>query len=165
MDLFSVVRINEKSDDKKVTINSNQPEGTQLCTFSGPIIKYEDTKELGCKESYALQVSKESYRLLDPPFRYFNHSCEPNCGLTPTLDLILIKAVEKGEELTYDYSTTMMERDWKMKCACKKDSCRKVIKDFDKLPEDLQKYYLDLNVVQGYIIEVLAKNTSGNNVL
>jgi hypothetical protein len=152
--LFSV---RSEENEKKIVADKAIPTGTELCFFSGPIIDYDVTKDLGEKESYALQVSKNCYHLLDPPFRYFNHSCDPNCGLMPDLKLITIKPARQGEELTYDYSTTMMERDWKMKCSCGKPNCRKIITDFDKLPADLQQKYLDLNIVQEYIVKALKK--------
>ncbi len=148
--LFSV---RSHKNEKKVVADVNIPAATTLCNFNGPVIDYDITKGLGKKESYALQVGKDTYYLLDPPFRYFNHSCEPNCGLTPDLQLVSIRSIESLEELTYDYSTTMLERDWQMKCKCGKPGCRKIITDFDKLPTDLQKKYLGLNIVQEYIVK------------
>jgi len=152
--LFSV---KTEGDDRSIIADCDIAVNTELCLFTGPVIDYEITKDLDEKESYALQVSKDSYHLLDPPFRYFNHSCDPNCGLTPDLKLIAIKPISVGEELTYDYSTTMMERDWKMKCSCGKSNCRKIISDFDKLPREVQTKYLELNIVQDYIRKALNK--------
>jgi hypothetical protein len=153
----------EKSGDRKIIAQKDLPADTVLCRFWGPLISYEDTKALKQKESYALQISRESYRLLDPPYRYFNHSCDPNCGLNPALDLILIKPVKAGEELRWDYSTSMMERDWKMACTCGKPNCRKVISDFDKLPVSVQEYYINLNVVQAYILKAIMQDRRMRN--
>ena len=141
--------------ERRVIASKAMAADTLLCRFWGPLIGYDATKALGPNESYALQVSPGSYRLLDPPYRYFNHSCEPNCGLNPALDLVLIKAVKEGEELSWDYSTSMLERDWQMPCRCGKPSCRKRIGDFDKLPEALRKFYIDLNVVQAFILKAI----------
>jgi hypothetical protein len=154
-DLFS---IKVEGEERKIVACCDIEPNSELCVFTGPIIDYDITKDLGEKESYALQISKNSYHLLDPPFRYFNHSCEPNCGLTADLKLITIRSVDNGEELTYDYSTTMMERDWQMKCSCGEPKCRRVIRDFDKLPADLQSKYLELKIVQNYIREALDDN-------
>ena len=83
-----------------------------------------------------------------------NHSCEPNTGLkfSPLgIILIAIKDIEMGEEITWDYSTTLFENSWKMLCDCKKGACRKVISDFTVLDKDLQKKYNDLGVIPPYI--------------
>src|SRR4051812_26640182 len=82
------------------------PEGSVICKFTGKPMLYEETKNLGEIESYALQTDNEFYLFLDEPARYFNHSCEPACGLTPDLQLIALRDISKGEELNYDYSTT-----------------------------------------------------------
>lgn len=129
--------------------------GEELCTFTGKPVYFEETLKLGVKESFALQVAKELYILLDEPYCYFNHSCEPNCGVTTDLRLVAIKPIQKNEELRWDYSTSMMERHWTMKCICKKENCRKVVADFTTLSKKTQKYYLDNNVVQGFIVDML----------
>ena len=131
-------------------------EGTLILTFSGQAMLYEETKALHDQESFALQRGPDFYLFLDEPARYFNHSCEPNCGLRD-LDLIALREIAAGEELSYDYSTTMLERDWNLKCNCGKQSCRGVVNDFDRLPLVRQNYYLEKQVVQDFIIERLKK--------
>ncbi len=156
MMISNLFKVETQSDDeRRVLAKKDLMPDTVLCRFWGPLVAYRDTKSLGHKESYALQVSSNSYRLLDPPYRYFNHSCEPNCGLTPALDLVVIKPIKEGEELCWDYSTSMLERDWQMPCSCGKPGCRKKIGDFDKLPESLQEFYMNLNVVQAFIVEAV----------
>lgn len=129
--------------------------GEELCVFSGEPVNFEETLEMGNKESFAFQVGNDLYIFLNAPYRYFNHSCEPNCGITPDLKLVTIKQIENNEELRWDYSTSMMEHHWTMKCKCKKETCRKVVADFITLPKKTQQYYLDNNVVQGFIVEML----------
>src|SRR4051812_9331223 len=51
--LFSVT---SKGDERKVISDTDIISDILLCTFTGPIIDYEVTKDLGKKESYALQV-------------------------------------------------------------------------------------------------------------
>lgn len=153
----SLFRVEASHQERKIVAEKDLPADTLLCRFWGPLISYSDTKSLNQKESYALQVSPDTYRLLDPPYRYFNHSCEPNCGLTPALDLIIIRPVKQGEELCWDYSTSMLERDWNMTCHCGKTLCRKVIGDFDRLPAPLQQFYISLNCVQAFILQALSR--------
>jgi SET domain-containing protein len=150
-----VIEVLQKDNNRKVHATQAIEKGTEICKFTGELIDYKKTLELGNKESFALQIEKDVYIFLDEPFRYFNHSCEPNCGLTPELKLITLKDIDKNEELRYDYSTTMLEHHWTMKCECKKPNCRKIITDFDKLPKVTQKKYIDLNIVQDFIIREL----------
>lgn len=47
----------------------------------------------------------------------------------------------------------MSEKNWTMKCYCNAPNCRGEIKDFDTLPSELQRYYLDLGIVQNFIVQ------------
>lgn len=85
---------------------------------------------------------------------FFNHSCDPNSGLKingKEVFLVAIKDIKKGDEICWDYSTTMDEDDWEMNCNCGSKSCRGRIRDFKYLPSDIQKKYLDLGIVPEYI--------------
>ncbi len=73
---------------------------------------------------------------------YINHSCNPNSGLiikNEKVNLIAIKNIKNGKEITYDYSTTINEDNWKMRCNCGSKICRKIIKDFKYLPKNIKK--------------------------
>src|SRR5215204_514310 len=85
-------------------------EGTPICSVKGRSISFKETLLLGDRESHALQVHLDKYILCEPPFLYSNHSCEPNCGLNSDLELFTLKSIKKGEELFWDYSTSMLER-------------------------------------------------------
>ena len=73
--------------------------------------------------------------VLEPstPFRFLNHSCEPNCELMlwkertvggkklSRLWLLTIRDIEEGEEMTIDYAWP--EED-PIRCLCGAESCR-----------------------------------------
>ncbi len=83
-----------------------------------------------------------------------NHSCDPNAGLKFTnfgVVLIGIKEIAEGEEITWDYSTTIFENSWKMRCDCRTSLCRKTVGDFALLDESVQKKYADLGIIPPYI--------------
>lgn len=83
-----------------------------------------------------------------------NHSCEPNAGLKFSDEevlLVAMKDIAEGDEITWDYSTTMFENTWKMRCDCRKASCRKIIGDFTLLDPGLQEQYRDLGVIPPYL--------------
>jgi hypothetical protein len=148
--------IEETGQGMGVRAACNMNAGEVLCNISGPSIGYTETVLMGRHESYCLQVGINKYIKPCYPFYLFNHSCEPNCGINEHLQLITLRGIEKNEQLCWDYSTSMLERGWEMKCSCKQTNCRGVIKDFDKLPGALQQYYLDQHIVLPYIREYLS---------
>jgi len=125
--------------------------GTVLCRLEGRELNFEETVALKEKESHSLQIDFDKYILCEPPFLYSNHSCNPNCALNHHLELFALKEIKKGEELVWDYSTSMLERHWTMQCACGEGNCRNTVTDFDLLPRDIQEKYLDLNIVLPFI--------------
>jgi len=85
----------------------------------------------------------------DPPFRFVNHSCEPNCEFDWIDDeaesdkgddlpfsrrvyLIAVRSIEPGEELTIDYN---WPADAAIPCNCQAPSCRGWIVDETELSE------------------------------
>jgi len=156
--MYDIIDVSEGRFGKKVLANTAIGKNMPVFRFTGKPMNFEETRKLGDKESFGLQVGDDHYIYLDEPARYINHSCDPNCGVTPALDLVTIRDVREGEELTYDYSTTMLERHWTMKCKCGSKNCRKVVRDFDQLPTETRDRYLNLGVVQRYIVEALQKN-------
>ncbi len=149
---YRLVDVQEGKHGKKVVAARGLAEGSTIMHFTGTPMNFQET--LAQKdESFALQVSDDKYLYLDKPFRFINHSCEPNCGVTPDLQLVTLYNVAEGDELTYDYSTTMLENSWQMECTCGSKTCRKIIRDFNTLPPHLQNYYMGRNVVQDYILK------------
>ncbi len=72
---------------------------------------------------------------------YTNHSCEPNAGIKGQILLVAMKDIQKDEEITFDYGTTLFGINFKMICKCGKQTCRKIITSDDwKIPE-MQKRY------------------------
>ena len=96
-----------------------------------------------------LQISRLIYIDLDELSRTFNHSCDPNCGIRQENKLFAIRDIHPGEELTYDYSTTVPRYKswWKMRCHCKSKNCRKIISSYNKIPKKQLQKYRDLNVL------------------
>lgn len=99
-ELFSIIDVEEGRLGKKVNAALSIPRSTVIARFTGRIIDLKKSKQLGNQESFAFQVQHDRYVYLDPPYCYVNHSCDPNCGVTPGLELIALKNIAKGEELT-----------------------------------------------------------------
>lgn len=133
----------------------NIPAFTSICSIKGRSVRFKETLLLGEKESHSLQVGIDQYVLCESPFLYSNHSCNPNCAINNNLQLFTLCTIKKDEELFWDYSTSMLERHWTMKCSCGQNNCRKVVSDFDLLPPLLQQQYINMNIVLPFILEEL----------
>jgi hypothetical protein len=127
-----------------------------ICEFTGSIHTKEEYARLHdpCNNHF-LQIDEGHF--LGPSNEVddlFNHSCNPNCGLEyrdGVIRLVAIRPIQKGEELTFDYSTTMDEDCWEMECRCGEENCRRLVRDFKHLPYEVQQKYLVLGVVPGFI--------------
>lgn len=76
-----------------------------------------------------------------------NHSCDPNMGFNNKGDMVLIKNVKAGEELTQDYGFSVTDPKCKMRCRCGSKNCRKIITGNDwKNPEFFKKNKKYMNV-------------------
>jgi hypothetical protein len=142
---------------KGLFATENIRRGSIITNVSGSAMKFEEAASLGEKESYPFQVGLSEYICPNQHtiWQYINHCCEPNCGVNENFEIIAIRNIKNGEELFYDYSTTMLEKHWTMKCLCNKQSCRHIIADFDTLLPETQQYYLNKGVVQQFIKQFL----------
>lgn len=108
-----------------------------------------------------IQVGKDRWILPNNETRFLNHSCEPNMGFSGNGVFIAIRKIYKGEELTFDYSTSEVDPDWEINCLCGTPSCRKVISGNDMFDESLglaKKY-------KGYLPPFVVKEISKRSLL
>ncbi|MBI2043841.1 SET domain-containing protein-lysine N-methyltransferase [Candidatus Pacearchaeota archaeon] len=99
--------------------------------------------------------------------RLINHSCDPNSFVKGKNELIALKDITKGEEITYDYSTTMNDNEKEIErmegklviypCNCKSRKCRNTIDQFKTLPKEIQEYYLKNNFAPDFILRKFQK--------
>lgn len=129
------------------------PAGATILIFTGEMLHLDEVLSSGRDECYPLQVGPQTYLDLDARSRIVNHSCSPNAGLRADRILVALRDIRFGEEICYDYSTTMSERRWTMQCRCQAPNCRGTVGDFHQLPMSLQEHYLQLGVVQSFIVE------------
>ena len=136
--------------------------GEFLFRFSGPVITLAEAIKKGEAEGNVLQVAAWAYIDLEPPGVFANHSCQPNAGVRDGVCGYALRHIRPGEEILYDYSTTISERRWTMQCKCGTPACRGVIGDFHDLPLELQRRYLAIGIVQPFIVgEVQSSQDAG----
>ena len=69
-----------------------------------------------------------------------NHSCDPNCGIRGSLQIIAMRAIQPGEEITFDYAMCESS-DYTMPCQCGSPKCRRSITGEDWRRKDLRRRY------------------------
>ena len=123
--------------------------GSVIGTVKGK--KLPDNQETSKKfgEHYLHPISHSKVILNSNFTKYTNHSCEPNCGLKKGIRIVAMKDIKKDEEITINYN--VLEYDWKMKCNCGSKNCRKIIRGYKYLPENLKERY------KGFISPYLLK--------
>ena len=148
-----LIEIRPSKFGRGVFAKTNIPAHTIICPVTGPELNFSDTILLGDRESHSLQIDIDKYILCDPPFLFSNHSCNPNCAVSGELNFYTLKDIKADEELLWDYSTSMLERHWQMPCACGSADCRKLVRDFDLIPVNLQQQYINMNIVLPFILK------------
>jgi hypothetical protein len=148
-----MVRIGQSWLGRSVFANAPIPAGTRILEVTGPILR-QPPHAVSCN---LVQVGHHQYVDISAPVIFVNHSCEPNAGIRGDLWLVSIRAIEAGEQITFDYSTTMQENYWTMECDCRSPLCRNSVADFCLLPKARRHFYLSLGVVQPFIVRALSR--------
>jgi SET domain-containing protein len=125
--------------------------GEMILRLSGRRYEREDPIHSTPSGANLLQTGRRTYIMLEPPGVFANHSCDPNAGIAGNRRLVAIRPIADGDEIRFDYSTTMAEDLWTMVCRCGAPGCRGVVTDFRLLPSDIKSRYLHLGVVQRFI--------------
>jgi hypothetical protein len=139
--------------------------GDLIFYVNGSLVSYEDGLKLPCGGDHTVQIGPNLYVNPQFPSKYINHSCDPNAGIADDLRIIAIKPIERDEQVCFDYSTCVLERSWTMECACGSKNCRGIIGDFDGLPPALQKSYVEMGIVQPFIMEAVFKRRAAGRSL
>lgn len=147
------IELKECKHGKGLFATETIQEGELIFFVNGRIVTYEEGLRLPCGGDHSVQIGPDLY--VDPqyPSKYINHSCEPNAGIRDDLSVVAIRRIEPGDEVTFDYSTCILERAFRLKCECGEANCRGWIGDFDELSEETKLKYIRLGVVQPFIMD------------
>jgi SET domain-containing protein len=127
--------------------------GTDILWFVGPVLTLAEVRAKGSAAANALQIEANLYLDLQEPGRLVNHSCDPNSGVFDGVRLVALRNLIPGEEVRFDYSTTVAD-GWTMRCACRSSHCRGVVRAFLTLPESRRTWY----AVRGCVLPCLLDN-------
>jgi SET domain-containing protein len=113
-------------------------------------------------EDDILQIGIRTYYDLDALSRSINHSCNPSTGVRGTSELFALRDIKSGEQITYDYSTTVAPTDWLMLCKCGEKNCRKRIGDIRSIPKKQLAWYVERGALQNYMKPILSAIASNS---
>ncbi len=149
------VCIRQAKQGKGVFALHKHAKGEIIMRFCGQILEGDHLPEpYDSVDDHYVQIGPNTF--MGPSGKeddYVNHSCDPNAGLIISEDavtLVAIKPIDVGDEITWDYSTTMSGDDWQMQCECGSPQCRGIVNNFETLPKQLQEKYTKLGVVPYY---------------
>ena len=101
-------------------------------------IKGKVISEPGYGSDYCMDLGAGDVMEPRAPFRFLNHSCEPNCELIILEDtdssqmcLYAVQSIKPNDEMTIDYG---WEADAAIPCRCGAATCRGWIVSRDQLP-------------------------------
>jgi uncharacterized protein len=148
---------------KGVFAGEDIKKGRAIRFFDGEIISRKECIERVAKGKLgnddSLPIGGGSYVVLDPISFTFNHSCNPNSGFRKRSELFALRDIKKGEEIAYDYSSTVGSDTppelWTMKCECGSKNCRKKLSYVLSIPQKQLEKYQKLGALQDHIITEL----------
>jgi hypothetical protein len=110
------------------------------------------------EEDMFLQIGPETYLgaagdVLDQA----NHSCDPNAGVLVgggLVALVAIRNIATGEEILWDYSTSVDGSTdlWEMDCRCGSKGCRGRVGAFQRLPDAIRTKYTVARIVPDWLL-------------
>jgi len=113
------------------------PSGTLILQMTGQTYRSQDIPP----DCLAMQIGDDLWLCSDGNSLddCLNHSCDPNTGfLHHDPVLYALRDIVPGEELVWDYSTSISEPGWTLDCLCGSKSCRRVILPFGELSHEDQ---------------------------
>ena len=92
-----------------------------------------------------VQWDADTHLKMDAPFEVVNHSCDPNCGIKVNrfegYNLVAMRDIEAGEEITFDYCMTELIISAFTDCHCESAHCRERVHGGSQLAAEVMKKY------------------------
>ena len=122
--------------DKGRGVFARQPirAGERIVAIEGWLAKGDELDE----DWFALQVGPDLWLCSDGESLddCINHSCAPNAGFTTGEPVLFaLRDIAVGEEVGWDYSTSLAEAGWFLECCCGAANCRKIVRAWGELTD------------------------------
>ncbi len=140
-------RVIENSYGKALVATRDLPAGTIVQQFRGDVIPYSEVPPE--KKNYVICVGdkqEDKWIASDTDAIRANHSCDPNCRIDDSLNLVTIRNVRQNEELTFSYNLLDENEDdpeyfwdntWNFECKCGAVNCQGYINRYVSLEKVL----------------------------
>jgi SET domain-containing protein len=115
--------------------------GEVVAAFDGILLGFSSDKWTDDTLNHAIQCGPALWRDATGIARLINHSCEANCGIKDYFNIVAMRTIEPGEEITWDYEMSERSSWWRMECQCGTASCRTLIGNFDNMPPEVRQRY------------------------
>lgn len=130
------------------------PARTVIATFGGEVHRrYTFDQCEPDRQARSIQIDDDLF-ILGPPTRdpgdSINHSCTPNCGASNAVQIVTMRDIEPGEELTFDYAMTDGSDYDEFECLCGSEHCRGKVRGGDWRSRSLQARYYEF--VSPYLV-------------
>jgi SET domain-containing protein len=112
--------------------------GRRLVEMRGRVVSVVDLPEDGM----AMQVGDELWLYSTGDFLddCGNHSCDPNAGfVTGEPVLYALRDIAAGEEVCWDYSTSISCAHWSLECRCGAANCRGIVRPWGELAPEVRE--------------------------
>jgi uncharacterized protein len=103
-----VSHISETSSGPALVASETVEEGKTVERLEGRVVPYNKIPESDLRNAF--EVDDDRWIVPQPPGRYLKHSCDPNCYVSKNLDVITLRRVHKGENLTIMYNEVTLEK-------------------------------------------------------
>ena len=131
--LRDLIRVRNSSIGRGVFARRRIRRGQIIGEVRGAIVR-----ELSEDDQYYIALGPRVTLDPEPPFRFLNHSCQPNCALrlqmrshrVPRLFVEALRTIHIGEELRNDYK---WPAEGAVRCRCRAPLCRGWIVDRSEL--------------------------------
>jgi hypothetical protein len=117
--------------------------GRRILAFEGHVLATAELTDdlLAMQIDDDLWLCSDGSRLDD----CVNHSCEPNAGFRDgEAVLYALRDIEAGEEILWDYSTSIGWPGWTLDCLCGSPRCRVVVRSWGELPPEERERLHDI---------------------
>ena len=111
------------------------PRGTCLVVCKGWLAKTDAIDP----EWHAMQIGPDDWLCSagDNLDDCINHSCAPNAGfITGEPALFALRDIVAGEQISWDYSSSIAEPGWTLACLCGARQCRRIIRSWFELSDN-----------------------------
>jgi len=83
-------------------------EGVVVERLEGEIVRYNKIPESEIRNAF--EIDNDRWMVPQSPAKHINHSCDPTCYISSNLDVITLRKITKGEEITVMYNEVTVDQ-------------------------------------------------------